>query len=79
MNELYELDSLLAGTLVKIDEFTIWLVEQRRQIAELRRILRASENTPIRPPSVSDMKLAFDNANEHSEKATKALRIPKPK
>ena len=94
-----ELDELLSQTLREIDAFEQQIVEKRRGLAEIKRLMREREErhaadrerqshlTPVRPPSVSDMRAtreaveAFSNANRHSEEATNALRsspIPKP-
>lgn len=89
-----ELDALLAQTLVELEAFQLQVIEKRRCLAEIRRLVREREAedrerqshlTPVRPPSISDMKAtreateAFAEANRLSEKATAALRIPKPK
>ena len=83
-----ELDALLAQALVELDAFQAQVVEKRRQLAEIRRLMRLRETedrerqshlTPVRPPSMSDMQIAretaeaFGNANDASERATKAL------
>jgi hypothetical protein len=59
-----------------LDSVRIDLIASRRQIAEAEDI--EAEKTPIRPPSRTDMKAAFANANEHAEKAAAALAKPNP-